>query len=633
MAESDAGSHSSAGDVKSGMASLMRRAVQQAKAEAAAGSGQDAVAIDSGQTADSQKAPEAAASERKALAARLQQAAHTMGEVEAGSAAEPVADPHNSQPKQADSADALIDDQPQQSDLQDDPLDPDQLQLSRLSLSQSSTSSSEADSPLAKARSLGQRLGSMMKNALSPSRQSSYIPLDADSSPEAEQTNDSPTARRRDLPHDTSLGQRLGSILKGALSLPKQSSYIPLSGDEAVYAIDMSDRPAIPRELSLRERYGSMSLSREPSSSFPTDNHLLGCGAASDSSVLLSPGKRRALPRDASYLPEWVTRSHRQTASARGDGSASPRSRLGSSVSSASDDSAVPRWVDWPRTSPQAHPQQPEQQGGDELAPVAPILMAPPHLRKQQLEAQKADVALPRAKRPLAFAPTPLSLSLLHTPSMNPQMDLRLDTPVATPKGQRLFDFWHQKSEQPAAAAAAAPATQPKAEPSVAAHTSQHTNLVQLAFPTTSRQSGVITASSLPQLPGAIQNANQASSLASEHTPTAVHAQQAADAGVGPVQSGTAPSALVAELEIASGLVHKQSLQQAELLEGLERALSQLSEHRLLVQNPQAAAMSNQEDASQSEGMLHHVALLPALRDASVASCSRACCGQFAPTT
>ena len=607
----------------------MRRAVQQAKAEAAAqaaaGIDQDAVANDSKPTADSQQASGVAVNGKKALAARLQKAAQQTEEQEAQSAAEAAVNPHGAHAQQADSADASVDDQSHQSDPQDDPLDSGQLQLS--GFSQSSTSSSDPGVPLVKNRSLGNKLGSMMKNALSPSRQSSYIPLDADSPPEAEGTNDK---QRRAPPRDASLGQKLGSILKGALPLYKQSSYIPLSGEEASDSLHSSSMdmgiPAIPRELSLRERYGSISISRESSRSF--DNQLSEFGAASESSVPLSPGRRRALPRDASYLPEWVTRTHAQTASARGDGSASPRSRLGSrNVSSASDDGAVPKWVDWPQTSAQPNvgttPQNTEQQPGDDLASAAPILMAPPHLRKQQQEGQMADVALPRAKRPLAFALNPLALSLVHTASMNPQMDLRLEAPAPTPKGQRLFDFWHQKSDQPAAT----PANPLHAESGPAAHTRQHPGLTQLPPPTTSLLSEKSCAIGLPQLAGALQNTSQVPVQAAEFPGD--QSAPPANIGAGSTQADTASAALVAELETASRLVHKQSLQQAELLEGLELALSQLSEHRLLVHKPQAAAaaLSNEEDGRQSQGTLHQGGLINVVHSsAHLATSSAAVC-------
>ena len=74
------------------------------------------------------------------------------------------------------------------------------------------------------------------------------------------------------------------------------------------------------------------------------------------------------------------------------------------------------------------------------------------------------------------------------------------------------------------------------------------------------------------------------------------------------VQSSSQSAALVAELEATSRLVHKQSLQQAELLNGLEQALAQLSEHRLLVQNPtgrpdQASAPDDSASAVQQPGI------------------------------
>ncbi|KAL0020782.1 hypothetical protein WJX79_001465 [Trebouxia sp. C0005] len=276
---------------------------------------------------------------------------------------------------------------------------------------------------------------------------------------------------RSALPRDASLGQRLGSILKGALSLSRQPSYTSLSGDEDFDSSDPygnSRRRALPRELSLRERYGSMSLSRDPSYSSPLGHSFGGpAGLDTEPPVPTSPGKRRALPRDASYLPDWVTRTHGQTPRGYGNGKASPRSRLGTSFSSVStlsdheDDNFMPRWVDWPQSSlaPEVSPHQAEEEAHDDLTPAAPILQAPPHLRRQQKEVQKAEAALPRAKRPLSLASNPLSLALVHTPSMNPQLDLTPSSPVATPKGQRLFDFWHQKAEQPVTAAGPASAS------------------------------------------------------------------------------------------------------------------------------------------------------------------------------
>ena len=167
---------------------------------------------------------------------------------------------------------------------------------------------------------------------------------------------------RRALPRDASLGQRLGSLLKGALSFPKQTSYMPI--DQAEAADEADDAAAsqhskrsldLPRELSLRDRYSS---SPRTSQSFPGDASKVasprgkmrapvslsggptlgveGSPSGSEASNVDTVPQRRALPRDASYLPDWVTQPHRQTPGQQGDGTGSPRLRLGPSVSTAS---------------------------------------------------------------------------------------------------------------------------------------------------------------------------------------------------------------------------------------------------------------------------------------------------------
>lgn len=379
----------------------------------------------------------------------------------------------------------------------------------------------------------------------------------------------------------------------------------------------------------------------------------------------MSPARRRALPRDASYLPEWVNRTLGRDVHLHGDGQSSPRSRLGTASSNASaesdpgDGTSVPKWVDWPaspRLSPQHSPQasqiQPEEEDQGDLSPTAPLLLATPHLRRQQQQPPKADAALPRAKRPLALAIDPLSLSLTHTPSMNPQLDLRPMTPVATPKGQRLFDFWHQKADQ------RPPPVQPVASP-IPDSTTQ-------LEPASAPQSG-LSSVGRPEQPGMesrlqlaqlqqrdqqqaqrqaqqqaqqqAQHAQQAQQQAQlqqqdqqqvQHAQQAQHAQLAEHTGAtqspvpapaeahvhqsdkaGSVQSGTTSAAFAAELETASRLVHTQSLQQAQLLEGLERALSQLSEHRLLIQNPQPAAVPGSQQQEQHAGTIPIFMLCP----------------------
>jgi len=650
----------SAGGAKSGRASLMRRALQQARveaaAQAAAGTRQ---ASHDGLPGDNQKAAETDATGKKALAAKLQEAAQRMQQEEAKSAdagqgQEPptAADQVCFQQADSDGSDAL---EPTQLSHQGDGENPDQLQVSDLADLQADH---DSDSPPVKTQSLGNRLGSMLKTAFSPSRQSSYIPLDADSPPEANEVLTS--NGRRALPRDASLGQRLGSILKSALSLPRQPSYTSLSGDEdfdssdpygdsgtralprelslrerfgslsrqASSQLDADNaQRVLPRELSLRERYGSMSLSRDPSCSSPLGRSFAGPDADTESPVPMSPGKRRALPRDASYLPDWVTRTHGQTPRGNGNGNASPRSRLGTSFSSVStssdheDDSVMPRWVDWPQSSlhPHVSPHQAEEEAHDDPTPAAPILQAPPHLRRQQQEVKKAEAALPRAKRPLSLATNPLSLSLVHTPSMNPQQDLRPFTPVATPKGQRLFDFWHQKAEQPATAAGPASVSDIQSEAVTHASQQVHSGAQQLTSSAT-QQAESSTGADAAQLDvaQAPQVAHQVEFSNGTNQPDGSHQQPVTATGVvqglgtSDEQLHTASAVFLAELETASRLVHKQSVQQAELLKGIEQALSQLSEQRLLIQDPRAAAvMSRKEDVSLKGRLLKWISPVP----------------------
>ena len=150
------------------MASLMRRAVQQAKATAAAE-----------QTATSQPALLATADKAASPAADSRQAA----------------------------------------DLDQEPIDPSQLQLSGFDRSSSSSPELSREeerfhsTPL-KTLSLGVRLGSMLMSALSIPRQgSNYVPIDADSSPEADSPDESCAQLRRTLPRDASLGQKLGDVV------------------------------------------------------------------------------------------------------------------------------------------------------------------------------------------------------------------------------------------------------------------------------------------------------------------------------------------------------------------------------------------------------------------------------------
>ena len=701
------------------MASLMRRAVQQAKAEAAAeaaAAAQSPASSDNGQTTTAQKGTEAPANGKRALAGMLRRAAQKMQADEAKAqlqAAAGLSDPMQqpSSPKEGQEQQQMGqltadgDNQLPPPSEQTDWLDPDELQL--LALNPSSSSSpdlhniqSDAAMPIYKTPSLGARLGSMLKSALAPSRQSSYMPLDANSSPEADaEANQSSGqltqgANRRAPARDASLGQKLGSLVKGALSLSKQPSYVPLQDNEDLDPSDTFEslaRSPIARELSLRERYApasprqashmpgadntghvlsresssqqrssSLSLSREPSMSLRAPSISAGFGAMEELSVPASPGKRRALPRDASYLPDWVTRTHSgRGATVHGDGTTSPRSRLGTASSNASaesdlgDDSFAPKWVDWPasaRSSPrhslQLSPSQLGKEDEGHLAPAGLDLVSPVQLERQEQEPQQAAAALPRKRRPLALAIDPSSLA--HTPATTSQLDSTA-MPVATPKGQRLFDFWHQMADQQQPTAAGT-ATHTPARPDIildlgpqpvpadagqllvlsslsslqqldmvgAPQQAQHAQQAQQQ-----QQAQHIQQAQHAQQPQHAQQAQQQQQAQhtqqaqhAQHTHQAVHVQPAKPpesslqeqlaqtAGAGSVQFGVASAALVAEMETASRLVHTQSLQQAQLLEGLERALSQLSEHRLLIQNPQPDAAVSQQLPLKHAGML-----------------------------
>ncbi|KAL0024068.1 hypothetical protein WJX79_002467 [Trebouxia sp. C0005] len=510
----------------------------------------------------------------------------------------------------------------------------------------------------------GERLGSVLNTALLLPRHSSYTALSMEEPNALPQPLEYPGAASEDpgemvedirdpaehhgrssLPRDASLGQRLGAIVKGALSLPRQSSYMPVNGDQEVNDAAGGKSLTIQRELSLREKYGSSSrqssqrnsslsrhssqryssLSKQSSHSFlnemfevascqivgtssgslsPSREPSLGVnGSPPDSegsneiSVPVSPSKRRAPPRDATHPPDWVTRTLGRTSMHHRDGSASPKSRLGPSFSSTSvasdsedqDSDSLPTWVNWPSLQPDSQSQAPQQAKADPedcINPIVPILRPPPQLRKgQQQETPKAEAALPEA-----LTPSRPSQLLKHMPT-GAELDAKPAPPVATPKGQRLFDFWHQKARSMLRASQASGALNMPSSAQLAQH-------IQSA-----------SASSGPASGQPLQLETQAASLPLGSTEPAPHQQALTQSepaqplrtelhsDLGHVQPSTAaagwyhqapadedcceehgatPAALVAELEAASRLVHHQSLQQAQLLEGLEHALSEL---------------------------------------------------------
>ena len=644
------------------MAALMRRAVQQAKAEAAA----QQFAADGHSISDAQDAPGPDINGAKAARDSLQKAGKQMQNEEQPAQASMAmlpADDEDAAAVKASAEQAMLQEQPRSSSADmhattsDDDPDPDNMPPSTLIFSSSSSSDLDAISseptmqPRGRQPSLGDQLLSMLKSAqtaLSPSRQSSYIPIGSDEDPEAEGPDADarevlPGKSRRALPWEASLGQRIGSLLTGALSLPRQSSSMAMPEEPDEEAVVSSGQPApraLPRELSLRERYGSPSLPRQTSrlpesqvsnSAQRTASQELrfaeryGSPARQPSytfpsaqpALFLSPSSRTALPRDASYLPEWVHRSLGRSSTLRGDGSSSPRSRLAPTFSAASsasqEEDSVPKWVDWPHPgTEEPWPAAQQAEAEEELDPPVPQLLAPPHVRRANQEATKPSLPLPRAKRPSAFAANPLSLSLVHTPSMNPSLDLMpAQTAVPTPKGQRLFDFWHQKAEAVPAAAEVAPHNQaivikPSSQAALGGGSPNQNAPNQRPFTTglwrqaaaidispdgsATRQSRTAQAASTNLLAPAAESAvgHESPTLGHIHlsTESATSSPRAQHGSLQLQEPGLPHTDLVAELAMTSQLVQQQSLQQAELLAGLESALAQLSEHRLLILNP-----------------------------------------------
>ena len=303
----------------------------------------------------------------------------------------------------------------------------------------------------------------------------------------------------------------------------------------------------------------------------------------------------------------------------------------------------MPTWVEWPSSGMEEERAGDNQTQAGDLGASLPLLTTPPHARRAH---QESPAALPRAKRPLSLAPDPLSLSLVHTPSMNPTLDLRPHTPLPTPKGQRLFDFRHHKvapAPAPAPPADLPPCLQPATTTELVAKTdscaiqsdgqaaasqppvsvvSSSQNMSLQAPIGSSPSSGHIalqapismssptqvsispTRQTAPSPSSAAQPpSNQTSASQAVTAPPTAPNQQPA-----PPQLRSAPdsphhasppeasklsaaqSELLTELTTASQLVQQQSARQAELLEGLEQALSQISQHCLLVQNPAAVS-------------------------------------------
>ena len=194
-----------------------------------------------------------------------------------------------------------------------------------------------------------------------------------------------------------SLGEKLGSILRNALSLPRQNSYVPCSGED-------SDDEGIAGQLE-----------DDPE----------------------GPSAQRVLPRDASYLPEWLNRTLRKgSTSARSSAELSRRS----DVSRA--DSVLPEWVDASAL----------QQTGQSEDDTSGLLQAAHPLQKQQHSG--IPELFTKALKPVpvstpAHPPEPL----ITAPSWPPTEAEASAAASRDSRQKRLLAFWQQ--QQPAAAALA----------------------------------------------------------------------------------------------------------------------------------------------------------------------------------
>ena len=360
----------------------MQRALQQARAEAAAqaqGTPQPAPAGDAEQTQpESSKGSDSvtaagqqatAGKDKKALGALLARAAQKMQQEEAmlSNTAETFAAQHQQSPAAEHKATTHMkgDDT---DDAEHDLLDSAGVEISGLSQPESDSSSTE--------------------------------PLLPDDRPLKTPTR------------GPSLGERLGSILRGALSLPRQSSYAPVSREDDD-AADGDDGPD------------------------GDDEHV--------------PGIQRALPRDASYLPEWLNNTLRrkstlgQSFTAKFSGSFS----AGSGVSRAG--STLPEWVDISALQSGLSESDPQEPGQMPTAPAQAHQESVPELFKKALKPVK---------------PAPLLISeptapLITAPSWPPSTPRTAAAASKESRGKRLLAFWQQQqpptSEQTSQGPSSAP--------------------------------------------------------------------------------------------------------------------------------------------------------------------------------
>lgn len=441
-----------------GLAALMRRAVQQAKAEAAAAQvqgpttvGQEAAG--SAQSSKLEQAGKIAGGDKRALGSMLKKAAQKMQQQEAAVQSEKV---------------TAVSASPAATHLGLGSLKPAELEDA------SSDVVDEAEQPQAQADSIEAADNEQLPAISRASSFGSTVGLLPERPPERK----------------PSLGERLSAVLRGTLSLPRQSSYMAVAGHE---------------DASV---------------------------AADD----LSPVRQRALPRDASYLPEWLN----QTLSLSSGNVYQHHDDL-ETQDGAEDEIELPQWVNW------------------------------------------STMRIKEDTGPGKQWSTPLALLTDGSPPTQLVLESDSDPAVAqtppTPKGHRLFEFWQQKSAA-AAAAASTPVKSPPSPPPLPPAHARHRQLSvqQLAAETllSSADTRLDTPTAQQQLPSSSDEAAAGLLLPPEGAQAQQHSPSLAHSGV------------ASELAATSRLVQQQSVRQAELMEGLEYALSQLSQHCLLIRHPTA---------------------------------------------
>ena len=347
-----------------GMRGIMQRALQQARTEAAAeaqgtheSAPQDPVAAPA---ISPEAAPQPPGGDKKTFGAVLRQAAQKMQQEEAKSGNR--ADPESPQLQAPAGASETL--QGLNGDLDQEHAGDDLLDAADINVQQADALSSE---------SITAELLPARDQHMSPSR-------------------------------GASLGPRLGSVLRNALSIPRQFSYAPLEVDDDIAYGDE----------------GPFGAGRQP-----------------------APGLHRALPRDASYLPEWLDLRRKAT---RDRSSSSARSSADFSRSSqvSRAGSALPEWVDAAALQQPA----PDSTHFPEPGPCQSALQELIQPPRATNESGRFERLLKPAARPI-FAPDPPK-PLITAPSW-PPTQAEEASGARESRGKRLLAFWQQQQATAAA--------------------------------------------------------------------------------------------------------------------------------------------------------------------------------------